>query len=56
MNNAKKTPSKEKKLLKLRKSNIYYLLKIGVIQGIQIGNINITREELIDFFENKGGL
>ena len=43
-------------LLKVNKNSIYSLLKAGVIRGLKLGSIKVTRAELLRFLDDNNGM
>lgn len=43
-------------LLKVNKNSIYNLLKAGIIHGLKLGSIKVTRAELLRFLDDNNGM
>ncbi|MBN1073237.1 helix-turn-helix domain-containing protein [Clostridium botulinum] len=49
------TVSETAELLKINRNSVYDLLKHNVIKGLKLGNLKITRTELLKFLEENNG-
>lgn len=49
------TVTETAELLKVNRNYVYNLLKSGVIKGLKLGSLKITREELMRFLSDNNG-
>lgn len=49
------TVTEVSELLKINRNSVYSLLKSGVIRGLKLGSIKVTRAELLRFLEDNVG-
>ena len=49
------TVTEVSELLKINRNSVYSLLKSGVIRGLKLGSIKVTRAELLRFLEENVG-
>lgn len=49
------TVTETAELLKVNRNYVYSLLKSGVIKGLKLGSLKITREELMRFLSENNG-
>ena len=49
------TVTETAELLKVNRNYVYSLLKSGVIKGLKLGSLKITRTELMRFLEDNNG-
>lgn len=49
------TVTEVSELLKINRNSVYSLIKAGVIKGLKLGSIKVTRAELLRFLEDNVG-
>jgi len=49
------TVSEVSQLLKINKNSVYNLLRSGVLKGLKLGSIKVTKNELLRFLEENNG-
>lgn len=49
------TVTEVSELLKINRNSVYNLIKVGVIKGLKLGSIKVTRAELLRFLEDNVG-
>ena len=55
MNDVLYTVTEVSELLKINRNSVYSLIRSGVIKGLKLGSIKVTRAELMRFLEDNVG-